>query len=43
MRTQAARIKATRERVRAALLAAGHQVFASETNFLWMQPRDWPA
>ncbi|MCE9615568.1 MAG: histidinol-phosphate transaminase [Lentisphaerae bacterium] len=38
MRTNAARIKATRERARAALLGQGHQVYPSETNFLWLRP-----
>jgi len=38
MQANAARVRATRERVRAALLTRGHRVFPSQTNFLWMQP-----
>ncbi len=43
MRANAARIKATRERVRGVLLQQGHRVFPSETNFLWLQPAAKPA
>jgi histidinol-phosphate aminotransferase len=38
MRANAARIKATRARLAAALAAAGHRVYPSETNFLWVRP-----
>ncbi len=38
MRANTARVKATRERVRAALLTQGHRVWPSQANFLWMQP-----
>lgn len=38
MRANAARIKATRARLAAALAAAGHRVYPSEANFLWVRP-----
>ncbi len=39
MRAQTARIRATRDALRAALEAAGHAVLPSQTNFLWIRPR----
>ena len=38
MRANVAKVKATRERVRDALLARGFHVPVSETNFLWARP-----
>jgi histidinol-phosphate aminotransferase len=43
MRRNAERIRATRERVRAALLDMGYEVWPSETNFLWIRPPFRPA
>jgi histidinol-phosphate aminotransferase len=43
MRRNAARIRATRERLAAALASAGFEVFPSETNFLWVRPPRLPA
>ena len=40
MRTNVRRIQATRERLRAALTAAGWRVLPSETNFLFARPPD---
>lgn len=38
MKANAARIKATRRRISKALASAGHKVYPSETNFLWVRP-----
>ena len=43
MRTNVRRIQATRERLRAALTAAGWRVLPSETNFLFARPPDGQA
>jgi len=38
MRANAGKIRATRQRLAAALTAAGYRVYPSESNFLWVRP-----